>query len=129
MQAVAFEPPRSYLQWISNPSLNYSSKLAIAYEPWHSKAFMSTKFNNPDKSMNFTETHAVAAIAQLGERQTEDLKVPGSIPGLGISYFCIQAPRSASRERRLVWHITMRHTGRALAFCAATRRAPTGTLQ
>jgi hypothetical protein len=26
----------------------------------------------------------VAAIAQLGERQTEDLKVPGSIPGLGI---------------------------------------------
>ena len=23
-------------------------------------------------------------IAQLGERQTEDLKVPGSIPGLGI---------------------------------------------
>ena len=26
-----------------------------------------------------------AAIAQLGERQTEDLKVPGSIPGLGTS--------------------------------------------
>ena len=25
-----------------------------------------------------------AAIAQLGERQTEDLKVPGSIPGLGV---------------------------------------------
>ena len=25
-----------------------------------------------------------AAIAQLGERQTEDLKVPGSILGLGI---------------------------------------------
>ena len=24
--------------------------------------------------------HAVAEIAQLGERQTEDLKVPGSIP-------------------------------------------------
>ena len=24
-----------------------------------------------------------AAIAQLGEHQTEDLKVPGSIPGLG----------------------------------------------
>ena len=24
-----------------------------------------------------------AAIAQLGERQTDDLKVPGSIPGLG----------------------------------------------
>ena len=25
-------------------------------------------------------------IAQLGERQTEDLKVPGSIPGRGICY-------------------------------------------
>ena len=30
------------------------------------------------------EVIGVAAIAQLGERQTEDLKVPGSIPGLGI---------------------------------------------
>ena len=29
-----------------------------------------------------TWTGAAAAIAQLGERQTEDLKVPGSIPGL-----------------------------------------------
>ena len=26
----------------------------------------------------------MAALAQLGEHQTEDLKVPGSIPGLGI---------------------------------------------
>ena len=25
-----------------------------------------------------------AAIAQLGERQTEDLKVPGTIPGVGM---------------------------------------------
>ena len=30
------------------------------------------------------ELEAIAAIAQLGERQTEDLQVPGSIPGLGI---------------------------------------------
>ena len=30
-----------------------------------------------------------ASIAQLGERQTEDLKVPGSIPGRGtFSPFC-----------------------------------------
>ena len=28
-----------------------------------------------------------AATAQLGERQTEDLKVPGSIPGRGNSIF------------------------------------------
>ena len=27
--------------------------------------------------------HSKAALAQLGERQTEDLKVPGSIPGGG----------------------------------------------
>ena len=30
---------------------------------------------------------ARAAIAQLGERQTEDLKVPGSIPGRGMYFF------------------------------------------
>ena len=30
-------------------------------------------------------TTFVAEIAQLGERQTEDLKVPGSIPGLGTN--------------------------------------------
>ena len=28
-----------------------------------------------------------AVIAQLGERQTEDLKVPGSIPGRGIVFY------------------------------------------
>ena len=31
--------------------------------------------------------HTRAAVAQLGERQTEDLKVPGSIPGGGILFF------------------------------------------
>ena len=29
------------------------------------------------------QRYTVAALAQLGERQTEDLKVPGSIPGGG----------------------------------------------
>ena len=36
------------------------------------------------------------AIAQLGERQTEDLKVPGSIPGLGNDFmhsFCLARAR------------------------------------
>ena len=33
---------------------------------------------------------AQAAIAQLGERQTEDLKVPGSIPGLGILHMLLR---------------------------------------
>jgi hypothetical protein len=32
---------------------------------------------------------ASAAIAQLGERQTEDLKVPGSIPALGIFWHAV----------------------------------------
>ena len=37
----------------------------------------------------FGSTHVItkAAVAQLGERQTEDLKVPGSIPGGGIYFF------------------------------------------
>ena len=30
-----------------------------------------------------------AEIAQLGERQTEDLEVPGSIPGLGTTFFFV----------------------------------------
>ena len=35
-------------------------------------------------------TETTAAIAQLGERQTEDLKVPGSIPGLGIAFHFVR---------------------------------------
>ena len=41
-----------------------------------------------------------AAIAQLGERQTEDLKVPGSIPGLGI------CARHEILEPASCWHFT-----------------------
>ena len=37
---------------------------------------------------------AEAAIAQLGERQTEDLKVPGSILGLGMVSTCRRLLRS-----------------------------------
>ena len=33
--------------------------------------------------MDWLASQSQAAITQLGERQTEDLKVPGSIPGLG----------------------------------------------
>ena len=32
-------------------------------------------------------TTSEAALAQLGERQTEDLKVPGSIPGGGTFFY------------------------------------------
>ena len=38
----------------------------------------------------------VAAIAQLGEHQTEDLKVPGSIPGLGMSLILAPGPPRAT---------------------------------
>ncbi len=41
-----------------------------------------------------------AALAQLGERQTEDLKVPGSIPGGGI--FVITSPMAQSVARQAV---------------------------
>ena len=37
-----------------------------------------------------------AAIAQLGERQTEGLKVPGSIPGLGMSLILALGPPGAA---------------------------------
>ena len=37
----------------------------------------------------------IADVAQLGERQTEDLKVPGSIPGDGTECFVFpEAPHS-----------------------------------
>ena len=41
---------------------------------------------------------AQAAIAQLGERQTEDLKVPGSIPGLGMACAPSPIPQDPSAE-------------------------------
>ena len=46
----------------------------------------------PPTSRTRSENHtsrplAHAALAQLGERQTEDLKVPGSIPGGGTCFF------------------------------------------
>ena len=37
-------------------------------------------------------------IAQLGERQTEDLKVPGSIPGYGIYLWL--GPRMFTKEHQ-----------------------------
>ena len=39
-----------------------------------------------------------AAIAQLGERQTEDLKVPGSIPGLGKQQHCADAKQKLRKK-------------------------------
>ena len=53
-------------------------------------------FESGDNATNgflVSRRHLVfAAIAQLGERQTEDLKVPGSIPGGGnwIFFFLVR---------------------------------------
>ena len=57
-----------------------------------------------------------AAIAQLGGRETEDLKVPGSIPGLGII-----SDVTGCRSNRQNW-MTTRKPGKfgflsAISFC------------
>ena len=42
----------------------------------------------PEKAIAISkkESYLEAEIAQLGERQTEDLKVAGSIPALGVLF-------------------------------------------
>ncbi len=81
-----------------------------------------------------------AAIAQLGERQTEDLKVPGSIPGLGrlVSPHSGQPKQTPEKApSRQVFHsVPGRDTVAALAhgrvsghprLCSCQRvRQPTG---
>ena len=45
---------------------------------------------------------SIAAIAEMEERQTENLKVPGSIPGLGMilrRWRCLIASKSRFAER------------------------------
>ena len=46
----------------------------------------------------FRPVQNIAAIAQLGERQTEDLKVPGSIPGRGRSFLLRHLSNSFTLE-------------------------------
>ena len=55
-----------------------------------------------------------AAIAQLGERQAEDLKVPGSIPGHGILYVqfvsndcVIRLSRNSASQARNDWYLAL----------------------
>ena len=43
------------------------------------------------QSNEFAQDFHKAVIAQLGERQTEDLKVPGSIPGRGRFFLSLEA--------------------------------------
>ena len=55
-----------------------------------------------------------AAIAQLGERQTEDLKVPGSIPGGGTFYR--PPPLSGNQKPTTRFELV---TSRLLSECSA----------
>ena len=52
--------------------------------------------------MKYHRDFDIAAIAQLGERQTEDLKVPGSIPGRGIFNWTFQ---SAEFLLNFIYHV------------------------
>ena len=58
---------------------------ALAKATLGSHGMMLPSWKTRVASLYFTlEPNWQAAIAQLGERQTEDLKVPGWIPGLGM---------------------------------------------
>ena len=59
---------------------------------------------------------AEAAIAQLGERQTEDLKVPGSIPGLGTGKTARAGARMWQAAKMSVWWTQIDRWPSSLAF-------------
>ena len=56
--------------------------------PVQSQGGCCTESVSPERNPRFRMS-SEAATAQLGERQTEDLKVPGSIPGGGTDFFFV----------------------------------------
>ena len=52
-----------------------------------------------------------AAIVQLGERQTEDLKVPGSIPVLGMASLSRRQPGDNCTSLALLWMLQSAELG------------------
>ena len=52
-----------------------------------------------------------AAIARLGERQTEDLKVPGSIPGLGMASLSRRQPGDSCTSLAPLWMLQSTELG------------------
>ena len=82
--------------WRLRPNSTWSCKKRLFDFPAHP----------PSSTVALVALSFRAAIAQLGERQTEDLKVPGSIPGLGICSYCkVLAPlicdlKARGRRRR-----------------------------
>jgi hypothetical protein len=63
---------------------------------------------------------ASAAIAQLGERQTEDLKVPSSIPGLGIAF----GKKASNKNNDATIFTTLRPTCTERCSAANDEREP-----
>ena len=63
---------------------------------WRSALFFIWRicFVRQKKIRMSDQSIVLAAIAQLGERQTEDLKVPGSIPGGGTLALVAQFGRA-----------------------------------
>ena len=62
--------------------------------------------------MTFLQIQNQAAIAQLGQRQTEDLKIPGSIPGLGMVFGLVGQPVDDCTSLALFWMLQGAGLGR-----------------
>ena len=77
----------------------YNLKFALVFTKVYSISILEASFSLVIVTVVIQNAFIVAEIAQLGERQTEDLKVPGSnpanscefwiIPGLGKNFFSI----------------------------------------
>ena len=86
------------------------------------------KRSRPAAGTKKLPTLFAAAIAQLGERQTEDLKVPGSIPGLGI-FFRMGRDGRRGTCRPPVALVSELRSARCFAIEVAVSRLPNATWQ
>ena len=81
---------QSYVLWVGGSSPPWSIIFLKYYTILVSLVGQDSRFS-PDrpgfKSRTRNNIISKASLAQLGERQTEDLKVPGSIPGGGTHIF------------------------------------------
>ena len=87
------------LRWSSGYDACFTRRRS-AVRSRHEVHFCSINPGSLLEPLHARKGFAVAAIAQLGERQTEDLEVPGSIPGLGIFVFAtrIRCPQIENRS-------------------------------
>ena len=90
---MGFEPTRIAPSELESDALDHSATLSLhvnAAVNTGRGCCLSSSVSAPRPGRWFLGSHILAVagtvaagIAQLGERQTEDLKVPGSIPGHG----------------------------------------------